>query len=114
MAKRIAYGASRTGYNVRIIDGNEIVKEYIAGNCRQCSQTHLHPDDSEAVQRDQLLKWAEQTAKEMAQDNGINEDTIYHDTDIDRELEEELAPDDEPRPWPEPFPLEEPNEQFGL
>ena len=114
MTKHIVYGVSRGGYKVLVMEGDKIVDEYTAGNCRRCSQTFLHPDDSIAVQRDQLLKWAEQTAKEWAKELGINEDTIYHDTDIDSELEEELAPDDEPRPWPEPFPLEESNERFDL
>jgi hypothetical protein len=82
----VAFAATKYGYVVQVID-NGIVCEYAAGNCRTESQTVINPNSSGVVSRSQLRRWAEQTAKETADEWQIPVRQIEYDPDLEAQLE---------------------------
>ena len=85
--KSVIYAATRHGYSVQAIDGEEIVYEYTAGNCQTESQAVLNPDSPGAISRSQLRRWAKQTADQIAEERGIPANQIEYDPDLETELD---------------------------
>lgn len=87
--RSITYGHCRWGYKVQVIADGEVIDEYSVGNCQQESTTVVRPGGPNAVPVRTLAKWSKQTALEMAKQLGLPEESVSHDPDIDRNLQDE-------------------------
>lgn len=83
----VAYDAGPNGYRVYVLDAaGQILDEYSGGNSPSDSTAH----DPNGVGYAQLLAYAERTAQDMAEENGIRPNRVHHDPDIMSE-EREMA-----------------------
>jgi hypothetical protein len=92
IAAYVKYFATPFGYSVTTYtaDGRP-VDEYTAGNSRKCSQTYLAPGTDGAVPEKQLRTWAEATAFETAENNGLSRDKVSYDEDGEADARAEGA-----------------------
>jgi ribosomal protein L37AE/L43A len=88
-ATHILYDAGPSGYTVRVMRGGDTIDEYNGGNSPHDSTGGIDRTDSDSIKYDQLLGYAEQTAKEMAQEFGLPESRVSHDEDLLAEEREE-------------------------
>ena len=65
--KAVIYQADEWGYTVAVVEGSEVVYEYSATNNPLDSQG---PVVAEGVSLETLQRWAEQTAREIAEEWG--------------------------------------------
>jgi hypothetical protein len=79
MAKLIL-SADAHGYSVRVLVHQQIVDEYVAGNCPRDSQVFLSPNDPDAVSEEELREYAQKTAHEMAR--RYSADLVEEDADL--------------------------------
>jgi hypothetical protein len=87
--QNVIYAATGYGYSVQVIDGGEVVYEYMAGNHQRESQTFVDPRSSNAVRLSQLRRWAKQTAGEIAKERKISAKQIEYDADLEAQLKEQ-------------------------
>ena len=83
----IAFAANQFGYCVQVIADGEVIQEYAAGNCQTDSQAFIDPGSPGVVGRSQLRRWAEQTAKEIADEWQIPLNKVEYDPDLEAQLE---------------------------
>jgi hypothetical protein len=88
----ILHAATPWGYCCQVIDNGEIVREYSAGNCGRDSQAVVAPGSPDTVQLAQLKRWAEQTARDIADEWAIPPDQIAYAPDLEAELRESSTP----------------------
>lgn len=87
-AKRVGYALrpDRCGYTVQVLDGNnQPIREYEAGNHPLTSGDYLSADNPRALTESRLLRFAEQTARELATEYGAPAAAVFHDTDMESE-----------------------------
>ena len=89
--RHILYAATSLGYCVQVVQNDEIVHSYAAGNCGKESQTVVAPRSPNAVNLRQLNRWANQTASQIAKERGIPVDRIEYDPDLEEQLREKDA-----------------------
>ena len=87
MVISVIYAATRCGYCVQVIDGNEIVYEYTAGNHERESQSFVDPRSPNAVNLRQLKRWAKQTADQIANEWRIPLNRVEYDPDPEAQLD---------------------------
>ena len=73
--RTIVYGVGPDSYRIYTVENGEIVDEY-----------NSEPFNGEAP--DQITQYAENTAREMAEEYGVPPEMVDHDHDIDTELED--------------------------
>ncbi|MNU71341.1 hypothetical protein D3C71_607690 [compost metagenome] len=89
-AKMVGWALSPTGYQVAVYDEEmQPLHEETYGNHPMTSTDVLPADDEHAVGEDKLTEWAEKTALELAGEWGVDEDGVFHDTDLEASLGEE-------------------------
>lgn len=89
-AKMVGWALSPTGYQVAVYDAEmQPLHEEAYGNHPMTNTDVLPADDEHAVGEEQLAEWAEKTATELAREWGVNDDGVFHDTDLEASLEEE-------------------------
>ena len=85
-AASLSYAAYSQGYQVQVMDDNgSIIDDYMAGNSQRCSQTSVEAD--KGLDLATLWKFAEQTAKEMADEREVDHAFVYRDDDAVEGLE---------------------------
>lgn len=87
----VSYAATRWGYAVQVIESGQIVYEYSGGNCWKESTTTIDPGLGHTVPLYRLKVWARQTASEIARERGIAPVHVWHDPDLEAQLQEENA-----------------------
>jgi hypothetical protein len=89
-AAMVGWAMSPTGYQVAVYDADlQPLKEEIYGN-HPMTDTDIHPaDDEMAVGGEKLAEWAQKTALELASEWGVQENQVFHDTDLQESLIEE-------------------------
>jgi hypothetical protein len=93
MARVVTWGATDRLYRVECIDMNDghPVEDYVAGNGYGDSQAVVEPE--RGVGLEQMREWAEQTAREMAEEydaeyGGEDEDTTEGIRELYKAIEE--------------------------
>lgn len=76
----VLWAANALGYVVRLMSGSETVDEYAGGNSPHCSTTVLDAEDG--VGEATVRRWAEKTANEWAEENGLSAQWVAEDTDL--------------------------------
>ena len=84
----VIYAATRYGYCVQVLDGGQIIYEYIAGNCWRDSPTIIDPTSRHAVRAYRLRAWAKSTAGQIAKERGIPPKQIEYDADLESQFSE--------------------------
>jgi hypothetical protein len=92
-ATHVLYDAGPESYTVRVMRGNDTIDEYNGGNSPYDSMSQFNRTDNDAIEYKRLLEFAEQTAKEYAQEYGIPENMIDHDEDLMAEERENAGMD---------------------
>ena len=82
--KHVIYAANQFGYTVQLMDGDQIVKTYNAGNHRRESQTYVDPRSDNALTEKQILIFAEKTARAFAKENGTT--VVEYDDDLEESI----------------------------
>ena len=59
------------GYGIAVYKNNTEIDHYTAGNSQYDSQVYVDPNDPHALDRKTLLKYARQTAVDMAIEHGL-------------------------------------------
>ena len=85
--RTIIYAATSKGYCVQVIDGGQIIYEYVAGNHPKESTAIIDPSSTNAVKLSQLRRWAKQTADQIAEERGIPLNRVEYDPDLEAELD---------------------------
>jgi len=89
-AAMVGWATSPTGYQVAVYDADlQPLKEEIYGNHPMTDTDILPAADEMAVGREKLAEWALTTALELAREWGVQEDQVFHDTDLQESLFEE-------------------------
>jgi len=89
-ATHVLYDAGPTSYSVRVMRGGDTIDEYNGGNSPYDSVSEFSRTENDVIEYKRLLEFAEQTAKEMAEQYGVPENMIDHDEDLMAE-EREMA-----------------------
>ena len=89
--QNVIYAATGYGYSVQVIDGGEVVYEYMAGNHQRESQAFVDARSPQAVRLSQLQRWAKQTAGEIANERRIPASRIEYDADLEAALQEQFC-----------------------
>ena len=87
--KHVLYAATERGYAVLVLNGDNIVERYDAGNHVRDSQTYVDPGSNNALTEADLLAFAKRTANETAAKHGTT--TVEYDDDLEAQLREEDA-----------------------
>ena len=82
----VVYAATRYGYCVQVIDGEQVVYECSGGNCWKESPTIIDPGSPHAARRHLLRCWAKQTAGQIAKERGIPPKEIKYDADLESQF----------------------------
>lgn len=89
-AEMVGWAVSPTGYQVAVYDAEmQPLFEGTYGNHPMTDTDVLPSDDEHAVGADTLAEWAEKTARDLAAEWKVAEDGIFHDTDLEDQLQEE-------------------------
>ena len=103
-AVRVCYHRNPTGYEVQVLDEDgQPVYEHQGGNFELESTQVVSPDSALAVSQEKLLEFAETTARELAEEHGLDPDSVIHDVDAENEAFDDPAyaeafSQDTPRP----------------
>lgn len=95
MSRVVMWGATERRYEVYVMDNgtNENIEEYMAGNHIGSSQDYVDPSHPMALSLETMRRYAESTAREMAEEwgaryGGEDEDTTQGIKDLYKAIEE--------------------------
>jgi hypothetical protein len=80
--KNISFASNKWGYIVQVCEGNNVIHEYTAGNCLHDSTVTVPLDSSSVVNATTLLRYARQTAADLAQEFGVDKTKVAYDSDL--------------------------------
>ncbi len=91
-AKLVGWAVGPTGYSVQVLDSeNQPIHEYAFGNNAFSTSTadSVAIDDEHAMSREELERYAQKTAFQIAEDLELPENSIFRDSDVEATLHEE-------------------------
>lgn len=80
--RAIVWAASAYGYRVVVTNERGILEEYQAGNSYYDSQVWIEPSTWGSVSARDLRRYARQTAREWAKEQGVPVSRVYEDVDL--------------------------------
>lgn len=81
-ATHILYDAGPESYTIRVMRDNDTIDEYNGADYHRDSMIQFNHTDDDAFEYNRMLRFAEQVAKEYAQEYDIPENMIDHDENL--------------------------------